>query len=198
MEAALPTPPALTVNTSTSANAMMSTLSALASINSPEPASPVLTQPTTTFSTDHASAAQSPALPDNIRPTIPATMSRRDVIPSTHSQENASPASASTTSSTPMEPALRSSLFALPDNMLSNSAASPSLLNALTSILLSESALTASKDTMLTVEFASASSALKVKFPPNTVSSVPTSHLSAIPTTYSMATASAAKTPTTQ
>lgn len=197
-EAALPTPPALIVNTSTSENATTSTPSAVASINSLEPALTALIQPTTSSSTAHASVVQLPAPIDNIKLTTLATMSQKAAVLLTHSQENASLASANSTNSTPMEHALRSLSSALPDNTLLSSTALPSPSNASTSTPLLENALTVSKVSMSTVESASVLSALKVKSPPNMESSVPTSHLFATPMIYSMVIASAAKTPTTQ
>lgn len=129
-EAALPTPPALIVNTSTSENATTSTPSAVASINSLEPALTVLIQPTTSSSTVHASVVQLPAPIDNIKLTTLATMSQKAAVLSTHSQENASLASANSSNSTLMAHALRSLSSALPDNTLLSSTALPSPLNA--------------------------------------------------------------------
>ena len=129
-EAALPTPPALIVNTSTSENATTSTPSAVASINSLEPALTALIQPTTSSSTAHASVVQLPAPIDNIKLTTLATMSQKAAVLSTHSQENASLASANSSNSTLMSHALRSLSSALPDNTLLSSTALPSPLNA--------------------------------------------------------------------
>jgi hypothetical protein len=87
----------------------------------------------------------------------------------------------------------RLSLSAQQDNMLLNLVVLPFLLNALTLIQLLVNASHVFKATMLKVEFAKGSFALKDKFPLNTVSSVPTSPPSAELTIFSVETASAAK-----